>query len=426
MQYRFNFSFLFLLFFSNIFGQNINYAGDISGTTLEDRVYSENVKTVTLKTNHNPYAPAIIKLNSSEKLTLGFDLLYEDNRYLNYTIIHCNADWTPSELLKSQYIEGFQNFLIEDFEFSLNTYIPYTHYYLTLPNFNMKMMLSGNYVLLVYGDDESDPILTKRFVVYEEVVNIQTEIVRANFLDYRFTHQEIDFVINHPGYEIPNPYQDLFVSVLQNYNWNKSLYNLKPRFASNYQLDYNYDFENAMSGGNEFRMFDAKDMRAKTLQIQKTVLDTTWEIFLADDYIRGIGKYSFLDDINGRFVIRKLDRNPNVEADYIWVDFYLDSPKQIEEGDVYVNGAFCDWRPTPETKMEYDFDRKAYRKKVLLKQGYYNYQYVVLKPNNEIDESIIEGSYWETDNEYLIIVYHREIGLRYDRVVGLSQINFRL
>jgi len=415
-----------LLSFTGLRSQNINYDGDISGITLEDRVYEQNVKTVTLKTNHNPYAPSIIKLNSNEKLTLDFDLLFEDYKYLNYTIIHCNSDWTPSELIKSQYIEGFQSYLIEGFEYSVNTYIPYTHYNVTLPNFNMKMILSGNYVLLVYGDDQSMPVLTKRFVVYEEVINVQTEITRANYLDYRFTHQEVDFKINHPGYEIPNPYQDLYVSILQNYNWNKGIYDLKPRFASNYQLDYNYDYENAFSGGNEFRKFDSKDMRAKTLEIQKTELDTNWRIFLTPEYKRGIGRYSFNDDINGRFVVRKIDRDPTIEADYVWVDFYLESPTQVEEGDVYVNGAFCDWRPTPETKMEYDYDKKAYRKRILLKQGYYNYQYIVLKPNNEIDESIIEGSFWETDNEYLIIVYHREIGLRYDRVIGLSQINFKL
>ena len=184
------------------------------------------------------------------------------------------------------------------------------------------MKLSGNYVLLVYEDDISNPILTKRFVIYEEIVNVQASIDRANYLDYRFTHQEVDFTINHPGYEIPDPYNDLYVSILQNYNWNKGIYNLKPRFASNYQLDYNYDYEDAFSGGNEFRMFDSKDMRAKTLEIQKVVLDTNYEVYLSTDYQRGIGKYSYLDDINGRFLIRKLDRDPTTEADYIWVDFY--------------------------------------------------------------------------------------------------------
>jgi hypothetical protein len=417
---------LSLLISSSYFAQSIDYAGEVQGTSLEDRVYANNVKTVTLKPTHNQYAPPMIKLNSNEKLRLDFDLLYDDYRYLNYTLIHCNSDWTTSDLLKSQFVDGFQEYLIEDFEYSINAYVPFTHYTVTIPNVNMQMKLSGNYVLLVYEDDISNPILTKRFVIYEEIVNVQASIDRANYLDYRFTHQEVDFTINHPGYEIPDPYNDLYVSILQNYNWNKGIYNLKPRFASNYQLDYNYDYENAFSGGNEFRMFDSKDMRAKTLEIQKVVLDTNYEVYLSTDYQRGIGKYSYLDDINGRFLIRKLDRDPTTEADYIWVDFYLDAPTPITEGEVYVNGAFCDWRPTPETKMEYDPVKKAYRKKILLKQGYYNYQYIVLTPENRIDESIIEGSFWETDNEYLILVYHREIGLRYDRVVGMLQVNFRL
>ncbi len=419
--------FTFLYFFLiSLHSQNIDYSGVVQGTSLEDRVYSDNVKTVTLKPTHLLYAPPVIKLGSGEKLRLDFDILYGDFQYLNYTLIHCNYDWTQSDLLKSQYLDGFQEYLIEDYEYSINTYVPFTHYSLTLPNQNMQMLLSGNYVLFIYGDDPSDPILTKRFVIYENKVNVSATIDRANYLDYRFTHQEIDFMVNHPGYEIPNPYTDLHVAILQNYNWNKGIYELQPRFASNNQLDYNYDFENAFTGGNEFRKFDSKDTRQRSLDIQKIELDTNYVVFLTPDYPRNIGKYSFLDDINGRFLIRKLDRDPTIEADYTWVDFYLDVPQPYAEGDVYVNGAFCDWRPTPETKMEYDFEKKAYRKRILLKQGYYNYQYVVLKPNGKIDDSVVEGSYWETDNEYLILVYYREIGLRYDRLVGKLHYNFKL
>ena len=410
----------------SIQSQNIDYNGVVEGTSLEDRVYSDKIKTVTLKPTHLLYAPPVIKLKSGEKLRLDFDILYGDFEYLNYTLIHCNYDWTPSDLLKSQYIDGFHEYLIEDYEYSINTYVPFSHYTVTIPNHNMQMLISGNYVLFVYGDDQNDPILTKRFVIYEEKVTVSADINRANYLDYRFTHQEVDFMVGHPSYEIPNPYQDLHVAILQNFNWNKGIYDLQPRFASNGQLDYNYDYENAFPGGNEFRKFDSKDMRQRSLDIQRTELDTNYIVFLSPDFPRALGKYSFLDDINGRFLIRKQDKDPTIEADYAWVDFYLDAPQPYSEGDVYVNGAFCDWRPTPETKMEYDFDKKAYRKKILLKQGYYNYQYVVLRPNDHLDESVIEGSYWETDNEYLILVYHREIGQRYDRLVGKLHVNFRL
>ena len=204
------------------------------------------------------------------------------------------------------------------------------------------------------------------------------------------------------------------------------MFNLKPQFVSNQQLSYNYDFENSFTGGNEFRSFDTKDMSQNTISVQRTVLDSNYTAFLTPDKMRALQKYAFLNDINGRYVVRKLDRNGSVEADYVWVDFYLDAENPIPDGDVHVNGSFCDWQATSANKLNYDYDKKAYRGKVLMKQGYYDYQYVVKKPNGELDESYIEGSYWETDNEYLIIVYHREIGIRYDRVIAVMSLNNKL
>ena len=417
---------LAVLFFLGVHAQNFDYYEDFTGAQLADRVYRNTIKTVSLRPMHDPNAAPIVKLNSSEKLVLHFDDLGSEYRYYNYTLIHCNADWTPSDLLKSQYIDGFQEYLLENFDYSINCFVPYTHYQITIPNNNVSYILSGNYVLLVYENDQSEPILTRRFVVYEDLVNVQATVNRATYLDYRFTHQEVDFNINFPGYNIPDPYNDLHVSIIQNNNWNKGIFDLKPQFVSNGQLSYNYDYENAFRGGNEFRSFDTKDMNQRTISIQKTELDSNWTAFLVPDLIRSIQKYAFMNDINGRYVVRKLDRESDIEADYVWVDFYLQSETPIAEGDVHVNGAFCDWQATSDNKLKYDHEKKAYRGRVLIKQGYVDYQYVVKRPDGELDESVIEGSYWETNNEYTIIVYHREIGLRYDRVIAFRQLNYAL
>lgn len=418
--------FAFLMLSINTLAQDVDYYEDYTGARLEDRAYRKNIKTVRLRPLHDEYAPPIIRLNSSDKLLLEFDELYEDYKYYNYTLIHCNADWTPSDLLKSQYIEGFQEYLMDEYEYSMNTFVPYTHYNLTLPNTNMRFTKSGNYVLLIYENDPNEPLLTRRFMVQEGIVSIQASVNRATYLDYRFTHQEIDFVINNGSYVIPNPYTDLHVTILQNYNWQKGIFDLKPRFVNNGQIDYNYDFENAMKGGSEFRSFDSKDMRQNTMGIQRVALDSIYTAYLAPERIRALEKYSFDNDINGRYVVRKLDRDGATEADYVWMDFFLLAETPFTEGDVHVNGAFCDWQATQDNRLQYDFDKKAYRGQVLMKQGYYNYQYVIKKQNGELDESPIEGSYWETNNEYMILVYHREIGIRYDRLIGAMILNNRL
>jgi len=390
---------------------------------LADKVYEKNIKTVTLKPYSDPYGLPIIRLNSVDALRLDFDALGFTNKNYGYTVIHCTHDWQPSDLIKAEYINGMHDYYMQDFEFSINTYVPYTHYRLSVPNQNMQLTKSGNYVLIIYqNDDKNDIVLTRRFMLYEERVNVGGNVVRATNLEERDTHQQLNFIISHGGYQIPNPFIDLNVTVMQNGRWDNALTGLKPKFMRNDQLDYNFEGENSFSGGNEFRNFDTKQLTELTMNIRKTVLDTIYTAFLIPEAPRTASRYSFFDDINGRFVVRRLNSsNPDAEADYAWIDFFLSTDKYTE-GNVYVFGQLSDWRVNPKFMLRYDEQTHAYRGQILLKQGYYNYQYVVLPDNSRIaDETLIEGSHWETTNEYSILVYHREIGIRYDRLVGLTQ-----
>jgi len=390
---------------------------------LADKVYEKNIKTVTLKPFLDPYGFPIIRLNSAEKLRLDFDALGLYNKNYAYTLIHCTNDWQPSDLLKAEYLNGLHEYYMQDFEFSINTYVPYTHYWLTIPNQNVSLTKSGNYVLVVYqNDDKSDIVLTRRFMVYEEKVNIGGSVVRATNLDERDSHQQLNFMISHSGYAIPNPFLDLNVTVVQNGRWDNALMGLKPKFMRNDQLDYNFEGENSFNGGNEFRNFDTKQLTELTINLRKTVLDTNYTAFLVPEIARNATRYSFLEDINGRFVVRRLNSSaPEYEADYAWVDFFLSSDKYTE-GNVYVFGQLSDWRINPNFMLRYDEQTRAYRGQILLKQGYYNYQYVVLPDNSRVaDATIIEGNHWETSNEYSILVYHQEIGIRYDRLIGIIQ-----
>ncbi len=389
-----------------------------------DQVYEENIRTVSLKPYLDPYGLPIIKLGGIDKLRLDFDEIGMEYSNYSYTVLHCNHDWSTSNLLKAEYINGLQDYYIQNYEFSINTYIPYTHYSLTIPNENLNLTKSGNYILIVYqNDDRSDPIITRRFMVYEEEVIVAGDVVRATRIDERDTKQQLNFMINHSGYDIPNPFLDLNVTVLQNGRWDNALIGLKPKFLRNNQLDYNFDGENTFNGGNEFRNFDTKQLTELTLNIRKTVLDTCYTAYLVPESPRNSSNYSFLEDIDGRFVVRRLNSdNPESEGDYAWVNFFLQTEK-VNSGKVYVFGELSDWRVKPRFELHYDEQTRAYRGQVLLKQGYYNYQYVVL-PNNATvaDETELEGSHWETRNEYSILVYHREIGIRYDKLIAIKQI----
>lgn len=412
-----------LLSFYCLFGMAQDYSGP-KIIQLTDKVYEENIKTVTLKPYSDPYGLPIIKLNSADHLRLDFDEVGMTYQNLGYTVLHCNHDWTPSDLIKAEYINGMQDYYLKDYDFSINTYVPYTHYWLNVPNENMRLTKSGNYILMVYkNDDPKDVVLTRRFMIYEERVNIAGNVLRATNLDDRDAKQQLNFVLSHGGYSIPNPFLDLNVTVLQNGRFDNALVGLKPKFMRNDQLDYNFEGENSFFGGNEFRSFDTKQLTELTLNTRKSVLDTCYTVFLVPEAPRNTGKYSFLDDINGRFVVRRLNANqPEFEADYSYIDFFLQT-EEFKDGDVYVFGQLSDWQAKEKFKLKYDAVTRAYRGQILLKQGYYNYIYAFMPTYGRVaDETEIEGSHWETTNEYAILVYHREIGIRYDRLIGLTQI----
>ena len=390
---------------------------------FEDHVYQAGIKTVKLHPLGNPLGPPIIALNSGQRLILSFDDLYEDFVNYSYTVYHCDADWKQSGLMNTDYLGNFSEDYIQDFEYSLNALIPYTHYSLTLPNQQMQLKKSGNYLLVVFrNDDVNDVVLSRRFMVYEELVNVGATIRRATNVDKMNTHQEIDFTISHPNYVIQNPFRDLKVHLMQNLRWDNAITTLKPRFLQNSQLVYQYDDENTFHGLNEFRFFDIKNLQTLTQNVRNITRDSLFTVYLKLDESRAISEYAVWFDINGRFQVRRLDAgNSETEADYAVVDFILEAPAPYAQGDVYIFGQLSDWKLRPEFKMKYDETRKAYRAQALLKQGYYNYYYAMYNSSEQkVIPDAIEGSHWEAENIYQILIYNREIGSRYDRLIGFD------
>lgn len=392
----------------------------------EDHVYKKNIQTAKLHEQSWDLSPPLIRLNSDQKLQLSFDDLDADLKNYSYTIVHCNYDWQPSDLIFSEYIDGFTENYINNYQYSFNTLQRYTNYSMVFPNDNLRITKTGNYLLKVYLDsDQENLVLTKRFMVFDERVAVKAR-VNQSLSEYRNYKQEVDFAIHHPNYDILNPYGDLKVVITQNDRWDNSIAGLKPLFIRDKELSYDYDSgENAFWAGNEFRHFDIKSLRFQTSRIKDIVVDTSGNyVYLTSDDKRN-KRYYTNTDINGRYKVEVQEGNrDNVEADYVLVNFFLPWASPLTNGDLYVFGELSNWGYPEQNKMKYNYERFGYEANLYLKQGYYNYEYLFMKDGAKTgDVNFIEGSYFDTENEYTIYVYHRATGTDYDQLISVKRIN---
>jgi len=389
---------------------------------FENKVYDNNIHTVLLHPENNPLSYPIVHLGTEEKLQLSFDdFNEEDNQNYYYTLIHCNSDWTASDLMQQEYINGFFENKMEDYEFSFNTQQHYTHYNLIFPEEYLKVTLSGNYIIKVYNYQTNKVVLSKRFMMLEEKINISTHVKRATLIDEREYKQEIDFTINHSNIYFSNPYVDLKVIIKQNNREDNQIDNLKPLFIKKDQLIYNYESENTFEAGNEYRHFDIKSIRYQSERIKKIMEDSnSINVVLYTDISRSFDEFLSIPDINGNFLIDKQEAwNSEIEAEYVNVTFSLLENRKVTYGDIYLLGRFTDWNIDEKYKLIFNEESRKYECSSLLKQGYYNYLYL-LKDNSNQHSSLtfIEGSHYQTKNDYYIYVYYREIGKTYDQLIG--------
>lgn len=359
-----------------------------------------------------------------------FDVLNADWQDLNFTAIHCDHNWKPSDLESTEYIQGFPSQLINTIENSFSTQVEYSHYQFQFPSDLMRAKLSGNYAIIVYeGNDWTDREswwLTYRVVLTEELVELFPRINASSTISQRFTYHELDLVVQHPNYSILNPINDFHVSYIQNNNWSTSIDNLRPRFVKNNELDYDYQGENNFQGGSEYRFFDLKNLAVQTSNVQNIYRNGNgYFAQLLPDYPMGTKAYQSQRDINGLFLVKSdIASDSHLEAEYVNVQFVFKSP-EVKEGKLIIE---IGQNGTDDTnyQMSYNSQLQEYQATILLKQGYYNYRYVLFDeyhPGGDL--SFTEGNHFETENEYVIIAYNYERSLGYDRVVGFKRVNSR-
>ncbi len=390
-----------------------------SGYSQSNFTEPDHIKTIVFKSSTlNTYAP-IIKLG--ERINLSFDDLNANEEDYNYKIEHCNIDWEPSNLSESEFIQGYAEDRIRNYENSFNTLQPYTNYTLTIPNENTRIKVSGNYMLSVLNED--DEIVFKRhFVVYEPKVTVGVTVYKSRDISTINTKQSVEFIINNPNFRINNPNKEIIPVILQNNNWQTAISGLKPQFYRGTQLLYKYNKETSFWGGNEFLYFDSKVIRSSTLNIANVELgNELYNTYLYTNEERIYEPYSLFPDVNGNFIIRTLNGdNSNTDADYSWVYFSLKTLQNLENKEIYISGNFNNWQLNENNKLNYNTVTGLYEASLLLKQGFYNYQYLTKSENGILSNHNIDGSFYQTENDYTVLVYYKKLGSRYTKIIGVG------
>jgi hypothetical protein len=409
---------ILLIISSKILAQNIDY--------YEDMTYSENIKTVQFYSEENYFSYPVTKLNTDEKLILEFDDLSKETRDLSFTYIHCTPDWQPSDLMPGEYIDGFPDDDLLDYEISFNTLKDYRHYRQEIPSDACRPKLSGNYILLVYQDyDRDKPVLSRRFRIVDAKADINAEMKRSTDVQQADCCMQFTVKVHLQSGENVGDLRNASLHILRNNDDRFALHNLEPDFVKGSLYEYNNPRKMSLAGGSEFRYVNLKDRRHPTDKVAQIRFTDPYYIFslYSDRAVPHV--YSYTEDINGKFVITSEETSyPSTEAEYVLADFTLLTKRELFEGELYLYGDFSDRRILPENKMEWNEETKAYQKRIMLKQGFYNYQYVVYNAlRDEVSLAYTEGNFYKTENNYVIYFYYKNPGDVYHQLLGYRVVN---
>lgn len=381
----------------------------------QSRTFSDDIRSLQLSVDGNALVPPILELGKRQTLSIEFDELSHDYHRYIYHVEHCNADWTVTEgIFESDFLTGFNDQPIEDYENSFNTTQLYTHYRLTLPNSETRLRLSGNYRVLIYDDDDREtPLLQAEFCIAEPTMSIMASISGNTDIDFNQRHQQVTYSISYGANRIIDPLREIHTVVMQNRRQDNKVVDLKPNIIKSGGIEFTHQRDLIFPAGNEFHKFEILDVEKPGLNVDNIRWYEPYHhaTLYAD---RPARNYSYDEDQNGAFVMRDDDddETDETESEYLWVHFILETNQPLTGGDIYVYGQWCNGPFDPKCRMEWDETAHRYEAAVYLKQGYYNYMYL------QKDGGSPDGNFFETENEYIVLVYHRPQGGRYDKLVG--------
>lgn len=392
--------------------------------TNRTQILNKNIKTLQAKVNGDALKLPIITLGSEDALQISFDNLSHEIQSFSYRVRHCNADWTLSEISTNEYLSGFTNGRVEDYKTSINTTVLYTHYAFQLPNNDMNFKISGNYVVEIYKNNETEnPVSTLCFSVVEPRADILANVRGNTDTELNGRLQQLDFDVMLKGYYVRDPHSEIKVVVRQNNRPDNQVTRIKPTFFSSDKLTYNNNRSLIFEGGNEYRRFDISSIYNYSERINTIrYVNPYYQAYLFPDEVNTRSLYQHDFDVNGKFVINYQNHpDDEIMADYIYVNFFLKKDAPFFDGAVFLGGEYNYNQMNESNRMDYDMNEKMYTKSVLLKQGGYNYQYWFRQKGEEkATAASIEGSFWQTQNQYAIYIYHRGFGERYDKLIGVK------
>ena len=387
-------------------------------------IFHPNIMSLQVKAGYDWLSMPIIKLHDDKPINFDFDdLTHEYHRYM-YKVEHCEADWTTSEeIFVSDFVNGFNDRLpIDDVEESLNTTVLYTHYHFQVPNDQCKLIMSGNYRVTVYDENnEDEPMFSACFMVVNPLMNISMSVSGNTEIDIYKSHQQITMGLGYGSLNVTHRERQIKTVVMQNGRWDNAKINVKPQYEENKGLKWENNRNLIFDGGNEYRKFETLDVTHTTMGLESVSWDgSNYHAYVWTDEPRR--NYVYDEDANGSFLIRNSD-NYEIDrlCDYVQVHFKLKVPQYY--GDVYLNGQWTNDQFLPQYKMEFDAKEMAYNTIIPLKQGYYSYQYLLMKDDGMLIPVPSEGNFYQTENKYQALVYYREIGGRTDQLVGYSEVN---
>ncbi|MGM0650892.1 MAG: DUF5103 domain-containing protein [Bacteroidota bacterium] len=395
---------------------------------FKDSVCDKDIKTARIHQSGWEISYPFYELNSDKHLIMSFDDLQEDPRDFEYRIVHCDQNWHKSDLLYSEYMDGFQNNHMEDYEMSVNTFIPYTHYELELPNDDVNFRISGNYAVVVYETAEPDrPLLIKRFMVVEHKLKINADVKQPVMSLYRDLGQDVKFSLETNNMQFNNIYDDLDVCIVQNYQWETAQSGFNPDFVNNDEIVFHRDDQAVFKAINEYRRFSLRDLEYTDNEVAEIKFDDPhYYVRLATDTDNQFRQYLDRTDFNGRYAVSNREGWESLtDSDYVKVKFSLPARSNLLPATVHVYGELTQWQCNENSEMSFNSENMQYETTLLLKQAVYNYRYVLKEESGDVDHMRFEGSHQQTENDYMIIVYFHDRRLGADRIIGFDLINSR-
>lgn len=387
-----------------------------------NKIYDPQVKSLQAVVNQDWLSPAVMRLHGNDHLHIGFDELSHDYHRYVYHLEHCEADWNASEeLFEADWLEGFNDIVIEDFERSINTTVPYTHYQFTIPNERCRLKLSGNYRLSIVDDDTDEVVATVEFMITEQAMTLSMAISTNTDIDTNLCHQQVEFGLKYGALQVTDPQEQLQNVVMQNNREDTWRRNVRPSAVSQNGLEWKHRKELIFDAGNEYRKFEVLDPSHPTMGIDHI----SWD----GDYYQAFPfvseprpNYLYDEDANGSFYIRNSDNRENdIISDYVWVNYRLKSPYR-QDGQIVIDGRWTN--EAPETyQMAYDETNDLYTASILQKLGYYSYQYLWIDNDSKAYPLPSEGNFYQTENRYQILIYYKGTGMRTWRLVAFNQLS---